>query len=335
MKRPFDKKRYIYLYHRVTELMKRLKLDFGPERETTEKLLQSLVKKLNEFLNEHNIPRTYYEQLEQLKDLSKEVGRTSSLSFWENFGDETKFDFIENEDQSEEELLNDLGIIYAIFGNTYETYINYHVYVVRFKRQADKGPAFFQVYVDIFEDGKRICDDVIIGFWPYHLGDTFCGDMQFSSMDPDSIMKYNNGCMHIYSKITRELQNLWNSYFRGPYITIPEFTGKHASQNTTVKETLSQEERDRIIEAVQKSAWNTITRISDDYVRKFLVQAYWPFKNLKEFLENSGVVYKVDNNGVSIWNYFNERYDEYNVLISIKYAPDMRQYLVRTDRFAY
>jgi len=333
-KKPFDKDRYIYLYHRVNELMKRLKLDFGPERETTMKLLKILDKKLCDFLNECNIPKRYYKQLNELKDFSKEVVSTSSFSFWEALkeGNVSQHDYCDDDGRSEESMINDLGVIYAIFGSTYETYINYHVYVVRFKRQTDKEQAFFRVYVDIYEDGTLICDDVIIGFWPYHQGDSFCGDMQFSSMDAESIKKYDNGCTHIYKKITWELKNLWNSYFEEPLLMIPEMSGRFFEESNEIKMALSQEERDRIVEYTHRFVWNSEVAIRDEFVHKSLVQAYKPFRNLNDFLKNSGVVYKVEEGDVLIWNIFNEKKEEYCKLLSIKYDSSICQYVLRTER---
>lgn len=111
--------------------------------------------------------------------------------------------------RSEAEMINDLGILYAIFGSTYRTVLNYHVYKIRFKKQTTQNSAFYRVRSDIYEDNVRICKDIIIGFWPFHMGDDRCGNMEFaSSINYDSVEKYNNGCTYFYLTLLDELKDI-------------------------------------------------------------------------------------------------------------------------------
>lgn len=117
--------------------------------------------------------------------------------------------------RSEDEMINDLGILYEIFGSTYQTSLNNHTYKIRFKKHAFKSEAFCRVFVDIYEDDIRICKDVILGFWPFNIGNDRCGYIEFTCMNSNSKEKYNNTSSSLYMTLFDGLKEIWNLHFVG------------------------------------------------------------------------------------------------------------------------
>ena len=299
-KQQFNSEEYAKLKHRVEALQSRVKLDSGPEQETAKRLLAKLEKKLKSYEETHEIPK------QQMEDYSTTTNFDFDDFLWNvHFEDHKNY---HEDTRSEAEMINDLGVLYAIFGSTYQTTLNYHVYNIRFKRQTSKDGAFYRVYSDIYEDNIRICKDIIIGFWPFNFGDDRCGDMQFASMNSNSIEKYDNGCVILYVTLLDELKDIWNFYFDNRS-AIPMLTGSvlgylessyQSSSNNKLKVQLNQEQRKEIIDKTENEIDSGKMKHLEFMAYKFAIMAYKPYNTLSEFLEEAGVVYKVETSGVYI-----------------------------------
>lgn len=351
MKKRFNPEEYAKLKHRVEVLKSRIQLDNGPEQATAQRLLNKVQNKLTEYEITHEIPET--EQVE--KDCNS---TTTGFDFWNSFWDEPvqepearsnasnseggwnpnpnfkwhihfEEDLNYHEDSRfEEEMVRDLGVLYAIFGSTYKTYLNYHEYKIRFKKQTDKDYAFYRVYSDIYEDNIRIVKDVIIGFWPYNLGDDVCGDMEFAFMNSNNRAKYNNGCSIIYTKLLDGLKEIWNLYFdselllAGPVVNYIEDKNKNSSKNEAEIQ-LNEKQREEVITRVEEAIDSGKMRYLEFNACNIQVQAYKPYNSLSEFLNESGVVYLVEKNGIYIWNAWQERY---GMLVGYEYYRPIHTY---------
>lgn len=303
MKQQFNPKEYFNLKHRIEQLKSRVALDSGPEQDTAKRLLEKVEKKLQIFEQTHTIPKNHSEP--------EGFNTTSNFSFWNSYTTykvhlEADAEFHEDF-RSESEMIRDLGILYMIFGSTYQTTLNYHVYNIRFKKQTDKSSSFYRCYADIYEDDIKICDDIIIGFWPFKCGDYQCGDIEFASMSRNSIIKYNNGCFILYIKLLEGLKDIWNGYFDEhgslPLLTI-NVSGyiENFAQND-IKIQLTSAQRREIITQVERNLGKLKSCSTPIEVR-----AYKSYSNLLEFLEESGVVYQVQSDGVYIWNYLKRNF---------------------------
>lgn len=342
-KQQFNPEEYTKLKHRVEALQLRVKLDFGPEQETAKRLLAKVEKKL----------KVYEETHEILKQHTEDYSTTTSFDFEDSFGDKKAYSYSsqsyhnENEwnpnqnfkwnvhfeddknyyedTRSEVEMINDLGILYAIFGSTYQTALNYHLYKIRFKKQTTKDRAFYRVYSDVYEDNIRICKDIIIGFWPFHFGDDRCGDMQFAIMSNNSIEKYNNGCSNLYIRLLDGLKNIWNFYFDNQN-SVPMLTGSgqcdiksdyHSSFNDKLKVELNPEQRKAIIDKTENEIDSGKMKYLECRASKRVIMAYKPYQTLISFLEESGVVYVVESSGVYIWDYYQK---DFGKLVGYEYS---------------
>lgn len=342
-KQQFNPEEYAKLKHRVEVLQSRVKLDSGPEQETAKRLLAKVEKKLKSYEETHEIPKQQTEDYSTTTSFDFEdffwdekVHNFSSQSYhnrnaWNpnpNFKWHVHFEDDKNyyeDTRSETEMINDLGILYAIFGSTYQTALNYHVYKIRFKKQTNKDGAFYRVYSDIYEDNIRICKDIIIGFWPFHFGDDRCGDMQFASMNSNSIEKYNNGCSSLYVRLLDGLMDIWNFYFdnqnavpmiTGPVVSYLE-SGYQSSSNNKPKVQLNQEQRKAIIDKTENEIDSGKMRYLECRASKLMIMAYKPYQTLSSFLEESGVVYMVESSGVYIWDYAQK---EFGKLVGYEYS---------------
>ena len=344
-KQRFNPEEYAKLKHRVEALQSRVKLDVGPEQETAKRLLVKVKKKLKDYEEAHEIPK------QPIEDYST----TTNFDFWDFFWDEfthksSASHTDHNEDEwdsnsnfkwhahfeddknyyedarSEEEMINDLGILYAIFGSTYQTVLNYHVFKIRFKKQNTKDDgAFYQVYSDIYEDNIRICKDIIIGFWPFHFGDDRCGDMEFASMNFSSIEKYHNGCPSLYVRLLDGLKDIWNFYFDNQ-ISVQMLTGPvtshiessyQASNNNELKVQLNKEQRKDVIDNTENEIDSGKMKYLESCASKCVITAYKEYNSLSEFLEESGVVYKVETSDVYIWDYWQKKFGK---LVGYEYS---------------
>lgn len=216
------------LQKRIQQIISELKAKSNliENMKNTDVLLAKVEKKLKSYEGTHEIPKQQTEYYSTTTNFDfddffwdEKVYNSNSQTYhnenaWnpnQNFKWHVHFEDDKNyydDTRSEAEMINDLGILYAIFGSTYQTALNYHVYKIRFKRQTSKNGAFYRVYSDIYEDNIRICKDIIIGFWPFNFGDDRCGDMQFASMSSDSIEKYNNGCTSLYVTLLDGLKDI-------------------------------------------------------------------------------------------------------------------------------
>lgn len=362
-KQQFNPEEYSKLKHRVEVLQSRVKLDSGPEQETAKRLLAKVEKKLKSYEETYKIPKQQTEEYSTTIDFEGLFGKEkvynscSQAYYNENvWNQKPNFEWhVPNENawnpnlnfkwhihfeddknyyedtRSELEMIDDLGILYAIFGSTYQTALNYHVYKIRFKRQTTKDGAFYRVYSDIYEDNIRICKDIIIGFWPFHFGDDRCGDMQLASMNSNSIEKYNNGCASLYVTLLDELKDIWNFYFDSqnavPMITETIFgyleSSYQSSSNNKLNVQLNQEQRKEIIDKTENEIDSGKMKHLESKASKFVITAYKPYNTLSEFLEESGVVYKVELSGVYILGY---REEDFGKLVGYEYSRSTRRY---------
>ena len=331
---PFNPKEYADLKRRVEALRSRVTLDVGPEQKQAERLLVKMEKKLLAYEKAYNIPR----------EEPKFTNTSTNRDFWDYFWDTiahgyappsdiqmNPLDFMEDTTYHEEtrtidELIRDLGVLFAIFGSTYQTVLNYHVYKIRFLKQLDKrGEAFYRVSANIYEDDIQICKGINIGFWPAHYGDDTCGDMEFSLPEYYCSTKYNNGCPHIYIKLLEGLKDIWNQYFADQNLPpmLTEHTSTILEKSNNPQSHFTPQQRQQLIEQVEKDITTNRLKTLETQAYKMLVGAYEPFATLLDFLENSGVVYKVEKSGVYIWNNHLKRCGK---LVGYHYLEDLRQY---------
>ncbi len=331
----FNKEEYRGLKHRLQQLQSRVELDNGPEHETAVRLLAKIEKKLKEYEETHEIP----ESIDRNDNMSEsaEFKTTTSYSFkdfYENYenneNNETESSFTQNTEKlyqddtrTEEQLIKDLGILYLILGSTYCTVLNYHVFKVRFKKQKEKREAFYRVLSDVYEDDICIAENITIGFWPFRFGDTKCGDLEISSSH--SIKKYNSGCTWLFLTMISELKEIWNDYFDSTQLLTRRVAGfLENSQKEEVTEQLSKEQRMQVIKQVELGFKNF--RKEDYYgVETISFSDCKIYENLNSLLEYSGVVYKVENDGVYILDFFEKRFRK---LLNYKYDSEFADYIL-------
>lgn len=347
-KQRFNPVEYANLKHRIEALQSRVKLDSGPEQETAKRLLAKVIEKLKLYEATHEIPKHQEEDYSTTFDFEESFinGRehySNSRNYhnenaWEansNFEDDKNY---YEDTRSEAEMISDLGILYAIFGSTYQTTLNYHVYKIRFKKQTikedefnriySKNGAFYRVYSDIYEDNIRICTDVIIGFWPFNLGKDRCGDMEFSGRNSNSIEKYNNGCSGLYVTLLDGLKDIWNFYFDNqnsvpmlPESALGYLESDSSSDKLNVQ--LNQEQRKEIIDKTENEIVSGKMKYLESMASKFVIMAYNPYNTLQEFLEESGVVYKVETSGVYILEFGKS---DFGKLVGYEYSKSICRY---------
>ena len=298
---------YYALKHRVEQLKDRIKFDKGEEQENARRLLEKVEKKLKLYEETHGISK------ENPEEFFNNTAYNSN--FWEV-----------GETRSESELVDALGVLYMIFGSTYQTRLNHHVYKIHFKEQTDKQGAFYRVISDIYEDGVKICQDVVIGFWASRYGDDRCTDMQLSSAMHGRIKKYNRACGMLYQVLLDELKDIWNSYFDEQkalpmsdnyellYCSGPQ---RDFGKRLTIDEELSTDERVEVINKVEQQITSGKMRYEVMFSSTFNVAVHKQYTSLKEFLEESGVVYHVKNDGVYIFNVAKHKYGK---LVGYKYV---------------
>ena len=202
-----------------------------------------------------------------------------------------------------DELIKDLGILYLIFGSTYQTYFNYHIYKVRFLKQIEKKGAFFRVKANIYEDDELICKGIQIGFWPFHKGDDKVGDMEWSAKDNKVFKKYDERSTPtrvFLVKILKEMQELWNSYFDEEVEKLPDKSQKY----NFVTVTMSKEERRRRIREISQNLYPQ----KFDRMKDILIETDKQYKDLADYLETSGLVYEVRENAIYVWHYHYNKY---------------------------
>lgn len=334
-KKQFNPEEYAKLKHRVEALQSRVRLDVGSEQDVAKRLLVKVEKKLKQYETTHEIPKQFagnystttnssfkdfagYNQVHKNCSYYNEKGRNQNF-----YGSNVKY---QNDTRSEKEMIDNLGVLYAIFGSTYQTVLNYHVYQIRFKKQTTLDEdAFYQAYADIYEDEVRICEDVIIGFWPWSLGDDRCGDMQFAAMNADSIKKYDT-FVGVYLGLLNELKDIWNLYFdegtnlklTGPVVNYIESSCQSPVDNKP-KVQLNLHQRREVISKFENEIDTDKMKYLESVAVKYNVTVSNKYNNLIEFLEESGVIYAVETTGIYIWNDYKGKFGK---LIGYKYRKN-------------
>lgn len=319
MKKEFNPKEYEAMKKRKSKLEERIKRDVeGPEKETAQRLLEKVSKRLEEYEKTHDIPKdaelTKEEYMSSGK-VSREESTESTKSYWQPnpfFKWEVHFEedvHYHPETRSDEELMDDLGILFLIFGSTYQTQFNYHDYKVRLLKKLDNKGAFARVRVNVYEDNILICKDVVFGLWAARYGDISVTDTGWETFDTDAFRKYDNGCAMYLKKILSEMKNLWNSYSDD---SAPKSLGMNmagyigAGKEESFEVSLGEKERSLAIQKAESmmdiSLWNR------GYVKTIWVGARKKFDSLEDFLAKSGVVYKVQNDEVLIWDQDEDKY---------------------------
>jgi len=269
---------YLAMKHRIEQLRNRILLDSGFEAETAKRLLERLLEKLARFEKANNISQSNSE--------AENKQRNTFVYHEKEF---------KGDSRTEEQLMKDLGVIYAIFGRIYKTSFNYHNYIIHFLRLCENQDASFcRVYANIYEDDILIAKEITIGFWPYHKNDTICGDMETASYYSDSFLKYDNGSSVLYQHLVSGLKDIWNFYFGLIPLRIESTTH-------SVETLLTKEERDEIVHRVGEKIWKKKSNVPQ-YLKKnmfFYVRA--SYTSLEEFLEESGIIYRVKEDGVYIF----------------------------------
>ena len=320
----FNKEEYKGLKHRLQKLQSRVELDKGPEHETAVRLLEQIKKKLKNYEETHEIPEFVDSDTMSETATVKTTTSNSYKEFWETYeayeNEGTKSAFsqttekqqmYQEETRTEERLVRDLGVLYTIFGSTYCTLLNYRTFKIRFQNQIEKQEAFYRVIADIYEDDICIAKGVLIGFWPFRFGDTRCGDMQFAIWSSSAVTKYNDGCIWLYLTLLDELKEIWNDYFDNNTLLltggIEGFLG--TSRKNEVKVQLTKEQRRRIIQEVEFNCKSLkLGGYNNYYSDQLYFHSYVTYKDLNDLLERSGVVYKVEPDGVYILNFFKKEF---------------------------
>ena len=337
-----DKEAYQRLKHRKEQLEARVERDVpGPERETAKRLLKKVSKRLEEFEKANGIheettvkeEKDYYTtssskrnsqfgefvknnfgSFEHFFSFMEEVAKKfeeeckknprnhNGYSKW--FDYEEPEEYYKEETRSVDELIKDLGVLYLIFGSTYRTYFNYHVYKVRFLKEIEKYGAFFRVKANIYEDNKLICKGIQIGFWPFHRGDDKVRDMEWSAKD-NVFKKYETiPRKGFLQKILIELQELWNSYFDEEVEKLPDMKMIKSQEDNFLTVTMSKEERRRKIREIAQNLYPQ----KFDKKKDILISTDNQYKDLAEYLEKSGLVYEVRENAIYVWHSHYNRY---------------------------
>ncbi len=326
----FNKEEYKSLKHRLHKLQSRVELDNGPEHETAVRLLAQIKKKLKKYEETHDIP-----EFIDMDNMSESAAKTTSSYSYKDFCEnnenkETKTSFTRNTKQyyqedtrTEEQLIKDLGVLYLIFGSTYCTVLNYHTYKIRFKNQREKQEAFYRVFAEVYEDDICICKNITIGFWPFRFGDTKCGDMEMSTQ-LHGIYKYNYGCTWLYLTILSELQEIWNDYFDSTQLLTRRVDGfLENSKKEELKEQLSKEQRIQVIKQVELGFKNFRVEYYYNQVEEIGFDSDKSFESLNDLIDYSGVVYKVESDGVYIFNYFKKTFQK---LLNCVYDGNFAKY---------
>lgn len=220
---PFNRDEYEAMKRRVEALESRIRLDpeGSPERENAKLLLPKIKKRLEEYEATHDISKDETRSAESIRDEDNTTfdssGYARSYPRWERQtrGGVSTFrrGQYQKDNRSVEEMIRDLGVLYAIFGSTYQTTFEGNDYKIRFKKKYEYNDgAFYRVWCDIYENDQIISSDVVIGFWPFHRGDTICGDMEISWWDTSCKYKYFDNC-RVYKCVIDTLKWYWNKYF--------------------------------------------------------------------------------------------------------------------------
>lgn len=228
--------------------------------------------------------------------------------------------FYTEELRSDEELIKDLGILYMMFGSTYCTYFNYHTYKLRLKKKFELEGAFSRAKADLYEDDVLICNDILIGFWSYHFGEQFVGDMEWASYTSDAFKKYDNGCSDYLNKILKEMQLIWNSYL-GDHRVISEKVRCLAGYILENEEVLEEIHSSSKIHEIETLIDSNSYLYCNRNIENYRISSRRSYDKLDEFLRLSGIVYQVRIDGIYIWDCIK---DEFLKLVG--YSPYIKQF---------
>lgn len=211
VKEPFNAEEYEAILKRVNQLKSRVALDSGPEQDNAKRLLERLLKRLEDYKETHDAPRSARTQNGN-PDHTQQQARANPNP---------------QQCRTPEQMYEEFGILYLIFGGTYETQIYGHCYKLVFVRKApDDEPAFYRVHAKLYEDGKLICNNIIVGFWPWDYGGTRCEDMEFGIYDKGYIKDAP------YMEISCKLRDIWN-YFFDHLTRLEGRSSRHVGSSTT------------------------------------------------------------------------------------------------------
>ena len=264
---------------RVRLLRERVSLDIGPEQETARRLLAKIEKKLaydGKLSNslETEITDDIYVDLEEyLKHYHKDEGHLK----------------LQRE--------NELKKVYEVFGRVYQMRLNYHTLTVVFKGFAKKQQALARIYADIYEDNCIICEDVIIGFWKINFKSKICDNVEMTITNSQKIKRYNNGCSDVFDVLLERLKNIWNCHF---YYTEMPFDDNELEK--VEEKQLDEAKRKELIEQVEEYIDSGKAQEYMCRAYKIDIRAQRKFRTLYEFLNESGIVYKIEEEGVYIYD---------------------------------
>ena len=130
--------------------------------------------------------------------------------------------------------------------------------------------------------------------------------MEWSVMDNRAFKKYEEGSATtiFLKKILKEMQELWNSYFDEE---VKKLLEKSKGDDFLVVIMSKEERRKKIREIAKNLSPKKFNRMTD-----IMIQLNIEYKDLAEYLENSGLVYEVRKNAIYIWHF---HYDKYFKLI--------------------
>lgn len=116
--------------------------------------------------------------------------------------------------QSEEEVIYNLGPIYWVFGSSFEQSFSFKNYRIDFIKllpnDAENFGQVLKVQVEIYEDDEPlVTEDAVISFWKGWANSTEVDDIGLSSNQQS---KYTT--CHWFSCLAYSLATKWNEYFK-------------------------------------------------------------------------------------------------------------------------
>lgn len=194
-----DQEKIKNLDHRIRKLMERLSLqkDGSLEVLTTQRILEGLQEKKKQLLSGQTF-------IPEITSVRRSDGMT------------------------EEDLYQRLGLIYLIFGPSYEETFSYHTYRIEFLYLSPKPDNFcvMTVVADIFEDDQLLSHLAYIDFWKEHPDDNVVTDIGISYWDDSIHTKYKHH-FHWFSKLAVSLAQTWNQYHRNISRLVSQNGGIH------------------------------------------------------------------------------------------------------------
>jgi len=179
----YEQERLKNLEHRILGLLERIKLQKnGPEVKIAQKILIGL-----------------QESYKELKDGKIFIPEITSVK--------------RSDGLSEEELSQKLGVIYLIFGPSYEEVFSFHTYRIEFlyiKPNCNEA-CIMTVMANFYEGDVLLLKDAKVEFWKGYSDSTEIDDMGLAFNCDMS--KYHHHS-HWFCKLSYSLAETWNKYFR-------------------------------------------------------------------------------------------------------------------------